>query len=1499
MNRIRSAITRATESTVGWLPIPGLGRTARRTWVGNGRAHIEVRGVDRPGSEAMSKHLEERLRLLPGVHWAEVNAVMARVIVAFDGDQVSVDDLVDTIGDVEEAHDTRTECFPKDRPEHPADVEPLRRQLLALGSDAAGIVLATLRPRLGLHTAREDLASVLAVIDATPRLRRELTERLGRPTADLTLAIVGATMQGLAQRPIGLLVDAAHRALLISEITARREVWLRREPELHEDGDAHPITPVPAERRVAPLPPGPVERYADRVSFAALTTAAGVVAATRDHRQARTVLAISSPRAARLTRDAFAARLDRSLCERGVISFDPTALRRLDRLDTVVIDSEVLTTGRMAIGELRVLLGDRSPEEQSRLRARAAELLDPASPKKVRRRGGWGLGPLEEVAPGKPGEVRTAAAELRRPGGAILGLAPGKELVAVLVAVPELTPNAMDLVTSARGVGRLIIAGVGSGLGERFGADEVMPRGSHLAAEVRRLQVEGRVVAVVASGNHAALRTSDCGIGVLPEDGPAPWGAHLMCGPGVAQACRILDAVVAARAVSRRGAMIALYGSVAAGLLALAGTGPGATGRALMASNAAAVAGMAVGSLASRSVAMQPDPVATDDTEWHALAVETALSRLHSTPEGLTADDASARLAEQPAADQRDGDGYVDATLDELANPLTPLLATGAAMSAASGSVTDAALIASVMGANALLGAAQRVNADRALRGLVRATAVRARARRNGAEIEVNTDEIVPGDVITLRAGDAVPADCRILRAVNLEVDESSLTGESQLVTKTVMPIAAESVADRRSMLYDGTIVAAGEATGLVVATGAQSESGRSAQAAQGGPRRGGVQARLLRMTGASIPIALGSGAALIAGGLLRGRPLGTTLGTAVSLAVAAVPEGLPLVATVAQIAAARRLSQRGALVRNQSTIEALGRVDVLCFDKTGTLTEGRVGLQRVSDGIADEAIGELSPVGRGILAAGLRASPDGGEEVPHPTDRAVIVAGATSGVAPSEGVGAWRVVEDLPFEPARGYHATLGATPDGQLLCVKGAPEILLPACERWRRGDEAGPLDEESRAVLEKEVDRLARKGYRVLAVAQRPASARTQVDAERIQRLEFLGLLALADAARPAALEAVRKLRLAGVKVIMITGDHPSTAEAVAAELEILNGGEVLTGPQLDALDDRQLAEVLPRVSVFARVTPTHKVRIVQGLQRLGHTVAMTGDGANDAAAIRLADVGVALGQRGTDAARESADLVVTDDRLETIIDAVVEGRAMWASVRDAVSVLLGGNLGEIAFTLGTGLLAPEGSPLNARQLLLVNLLTDLLPSMALAVRPPATRNPESLMHEGPEASLGGTLARDTAIRTVVTAGSTTGAWLVARGTGTTARAGTVALVTLVGSQLGQTMVAGWRSPLVLGASVVSAAALGAIIQTPGVSHFFGCRPLGPVGWVTGLTASGVGTAAAMVASKVAERVWPDGGGQPDNGGPDVPERPPEPEKSTVDTRPGPTRRGKGQT
>jgi cation-transporting ATPase I len=553
----------------------------------------------------------------------------------------------------------------------------------------------------------------------------------------------------------------------------------------------------------------------------------------------------------------------------------------------------------------------------------------------------------------------------------------------------------------------------------------------------------------------------------------------------------------------------------------------------------------------------------------------------------------------------------------------------------------------------------------------------------------------------------------------------------------------------------------------------------------------------------------------------------------------------------MAQLAAAGRLSQRGALVRQPRAVEALGRVNVLCADKTGTLTEGSIRLCLVSDGCESQSVSELGPRHRHVLAAALRASPstsDGGA-IPHLTDRALVAGARLAGVGSHDEFTGWQRIDHLPFESRRGFHAALAGHDHGTLLSVKGAPEVVLPLCTSWLRHDQVEPLTDVLGKRLEEEVAALAGKGYRVLVVAERVANSRSPLDQERLRDLSFCGYVAFADRVRPSARAAVHELRRAGVDVIMVTGDHPNTAKTIAAELGIGNGQGVVSGPDLDKLDDAALDEIIAGTAVFARVTPVQKVRVVAALQRSGRVVAMTGDGANDAPAIRLADVGIAMGAKSTAAARASADMVVTDERIETIVHAILEGRALWASVRDAVSLLVGGNVGEILFTLGAGLIAGE-SPLNPRQLLFVNLITDTLPALAIALRPPRAKTPEQLLREGPDASLGESLNRDIAWRASMTSVSATAAWLAARCTGGRRGASTVGLVTLTGSQLMQTFVLGGRSPLAIGASLGAFVVVITAVQTPGLSQALGCRPLGPLG----LAQAGIATAASTVVAVI---------------------------------------------
>jgi cation-transporting ATPase I len=1425
------------------------GRPQRRRWVGHGRAHIEVKGVHQPGNAGVAGEVEAGLVGLRGVHWAEVNAVLGRVIAAFDDREIGVDDLVEIIEGIEEAHGLAVERFPRDRPEHPADIETLQRHVYAIGADIAGLGLGLAGRVIRPGQLLAGVASVISLADATPTVRRTLESRLGHAATDLSLAVGNAVAQGLAQGPFGLVVDITHRGLRLAELRAQREVWHRREPELHKQREGAPPSPLSGAARPLPLPAGPVEAYADRAALAALAGAGAALAFTRDPRMMVAAAVTATPKAARLGREGFAAQLGRDLARSGVLAMDAEALRRLDRIDTVVVDADVLATGRAVPGAVWVVPQDQRQSEQVWLAAHA--LLDPADPTATVQRDGW----LLEPASGLTGPAREAAAHLRAPGSRVLALRRGGVLAGLVATEPELEPLALAIAAAARRVGEVIVAGRGSGVGNQVHADRVVAGGTNLAGSVRELQADGRAVVLVSARQHEALAAADVGIGV-PAGPRPPWGAHLLTGPGLSGACRILQAVPPAWAASRRAATLAAYGSGAGALMALAGPRAGASARSLMAVNGAALVSLGSGVWSARTLAGRPPPVVAVASDWHALPADAVLARLASSAHGLDEGEAARRRARQPSAAGSREPGVFRASLEELANPLTPALAVGAGMSAASGSVVDAVLIGSVMMANALVGGIQRVGAGQALRRLIDESAVRVRLRRGDGAALTTGDQLVTGDVIAVQAGDAVPADCRILSAHGLEVDESSLTGESQLVVKTADPVGAANPAERRSMLYAGTSIAAGTGTAVVVAVGPATEAGHSAQAARGERRPSGVQARLRQLTKITVPASLGAGAAVVAAGLLRHRPLARSLGTGVSLAVAAVPEGLPLVATVAQLSAAQRLSRRNALVRNPDTMEALGRVDVLCFDKTGTLTEGRLRLHCIWAG-ADQPLGALGPDGREVLAAALRASPEhrNGEPLAHPTDHAVVDGAAAAGVAAELGTGSWQPEGELPFEPSRGYHAVLGRTLSGHRLAVKGAPETVLPLCSHMQQPGGPVPLGEPARQALGEAADRLARRGNRVLAVAERDVSGRRELREGRVRRLCFAGLLAFTDPVRDSAARAVRGLRTAGMDVMMITGDHPSTAESIAAELGLIDGRRVVTGPSLDALSDPDLDQLLAKVGVFARVSPEQKVRIVAALQRGGHVVAVTGDGANDAPAIKLADVGVALGRRATNAAKEAADVVVTDDRIETIIDAIVEGRAMWASVRDAISVLLGGNLGEIAFTVGTGLLLPGGAPLNARQLLLVNLFTDLVPSMALAARPPAGITPQILLAEGPDISLASPLTRDVLIRGALTAGAGTAAWCGGRVTGMSGRrAGTVALIGVVGAQLGQTLLAGWRSPLVVAASLGSAGALAGVIQTPGVSQFFGCRPVGPLGWGIGLTAATAATVGVPLASRL---------------------------------------------
>ena len=1420
---------------------------SRRTWIGRTRAHLEFRELSPTELTSFVHQVELGFKTLSRVEWVELNPHSRRIVVSFEEGAYELEELIEVLAQAERTAGVHEAPFRDEVWEHPGDDETVERLKVGLLADALGVVVGTGLRFSPLPASRvgATVAAVVAVVQSTDRLRRVAEERLGPLRADLTMHVTAAFAYGVAQRPGSAFVEGIHKLSLLGEAEARRRVWQQREGELCQTQATHRFDDVRREPRPRALPRGPIEEYADRAWIVSLGGFAVSFLTTRSVQRAVAALFGGLPTPARLGRDAFAADLGRALAKRQTLVVDPQALRKLDRIDCLVLQADLVARDRF---EIRNLVATAEADEAEARRV-IQQLLDVERPIDIKRTGEYTLAPLGVLDVAVPPELSQHTPGLGARGGLVFGLMQSGALIAA--AEVDLIPQTGidELIAAAHEAQmRVVIASNDEAVLHGIAADDTIPEGEGFARGIRRLQREGRTVCAVVTGASAGMAAADCAIGLMREGEVTPWGAHIICRDDLSDVRFLIHSCVVARQVSKQSVNIALGAATLGALVSAGGVLPLTGRRVIAVVNAASVVSMLNGVRGSMRLARRALPPPRDRTPWHALEADGVLKKLDTSRDGLAKRDSQRRKKRVP--DQRSALAELAENItDELFNPLAPLLAAGAGLSAAVGSFGDATMVGGVVVVNSLIGGVQRFRTERRIRELSR-TARRSALVRRGTDIaEVDATELVRGDVIVLEAGDVVPADCRIIEADSLEVDASSLTGESLPVRKSAATSFEPQVADRSSMLFEGTSLAAGRASAVVVATGDETEARRGSGASKRDPSRGGVERRMKSLINLTGPIALAAGVGVIGAGLLRGRKLEDLVGTGVSLAVASVPEGLPLLATAAQLAAADRLSKQGALVRNARSIEALGRVDVLCIDKTGTLTEGRVELSFVSDGEDTTAIAELSEVSKAVLAAALRAAPDlrAGPSAQDPMDAALGRAGATRQVEPGLRAGYVRG-QELAFEAGRAYQAVTYHAASDTLVAVKGSPEAILPSADVWLRGQERVPLDRALRAELLAKAREFGRRGLRVLAVCEREGTPSDGLDLARLEGLTFRGFIAFSDPVRPTSAQAVADLRAAGVEVVMLTGDHPSTAEAVARDVDLLRGRAVITGTELTELSDDELDRRIKSFGVFARVTPAQKVRVVRALQRAGRVVAMVGDGANDAPAIRLSNVGIAIGEGSTSAARAAADIVLTDERIETLVLAVVEGRAMWASVRDAVSILIGGNLGEIGFTLGAGLIDGR-PPLNARQLLLVNLLTDVAPAMAIALRPPEATTMKSLAEEGPEVSLGKALNRDIASRAIVTTLGASSAWVIGRLTGTRTSANTIGLLALVGSQLGQTMVSGRYSRPVMVTSITSAALLASIVQTPGVSHLFGCRPLGPIGWATAVGASAAATYAGM--------------------------------------------------
>ncbi|VVB53107.1 Potassium-transporting ATPase ATP-binding subunit [uncultured archaeon] len=737
---------------------------------------------------------------------------------------------------------------------------------------------------------------------------------------------------------------------------------------------------------------------------------------------------------------------------------------------------------------------------------------------------------------------------------------------------------------------------------------------------------------------------------------------------------------------------------------------------------------------------------------WHSMAPEEALKSVEGSSSGLSESQVERRLKQYgenrlKAAKKKN---IVLRFLEQFNDLLIFILIAAAVVSGFLGEVLDTIVILAIVVLNAVFGFLQEYKAERSLEALRNMMAPEASVRRNGKEKRIPANQIVPGDILLIHAGDKIAADCRLVEAFDLKVDESSLTGESVPVAKQVDSLSeSTSLADRSCMVYMGTIATYGRGVAVVVATGMETEMGRIAGLVESVVEEATPLQQRLDGLAKQIGVAtLVVCAVVFTVGWLSGKPALEMFMESVSLAVAAVPEGLPATITITLALGVQRMVKRNAVLRKLPAVETLGAATVIASDKTGTLTQNEMTVRQArtlarnyevsGDGYAP--VGEFTEGGRvadvksdsdlvlmlraAVLCndATLRKESGRWAIEGDPTEAALVVLAGKGGVLQDVRKEAVRVKE-VPFDGARKRMTTVHKEFGVSVAYVKGAPEVLLPLCKRAQKNGKETAFSEAQKKKVLLEAEDMAGRALRVLAFAYKKIP-----EGEKGKNLEedlvYIGIVGMMDPPRPEVAEAVARCKAAGIRPIIITGDHPLTAKAVAKEIGLETKG-VLSGVELDALSEAELHKKVLEVSVYARVSPEHKLRIIHALKKHGHIVAMTGDGVNDAPALKRADIGVAMGITGTDVSKEASDMVLTDDNFASIVAAVEEGRMIYANIRKFILFLLSSNVGEILiifFGILLGVRYNWPLPLMPIQLLWVNLVTDGLPALALAVDPP---------------------------------------------------------------------------------------------------------------------------------------------------------------------------------
>ncbi len=736
---------------------------------------------------------------------------------------------------------------------------------------------------------------------------------------------------------------------------------------------------------------------------------------------------------------------------------------------------------------------------------------------------------------------------------------------------------------------------------------------------------------------------------------------------------------------------------------------------------------------------------------WHTLSVAHTLQKLATTPGGLSTAEAQRRLQIHGPNRLRPPQrrGPVLRFLLQFHNVLIYVLLLSAGITAVLGHAVDTGVILGVTLINAIVGFVQEGKAESALAAIRNMLSLKATVLRDGQRCEIAAEELVPGDWVLLQSGDKAPADLRLVNCKNLRIQEAVLTGEAEAVEKTIAPAVAEAaLGDRTDMVYSGTLVSYGQATGVVVATGEQTEIGRISTLLEQVEEIATPLLRQMAQFGRwlSAAIVLAAAATFALGVYWRGLSEDDMFMAAVALAVAAIPEGLPAIMTIILAIGVQRMARRNAIVRRLPAVETLGAVTVICSDKTGTLTRNEMTVQRVvtaerafavsgagyapSGGfsvgeqlIQPEAALDLQAIGRAVLLcndAVLRQQDDQWRMEGDPTEGALLTLAHKAGLDPKVELARCPRLDSIPFESEHRFMATLHRDQDDHaIVYVKGAPERILTMCACERGLEDMQPLRPD---YWRQQVEELAAAGQRVLAIAFRslPDAQSTLAVADIEVDSILLGLLGISDPPREEAIRAVRQTQQAGIRVKMITGDHGATARAIAVQLGIGDGRQVLTGPELEALDDSALQAVVLDTDVYARASPEHKLRLVAALQARNQVVAMTGDGVNDAPALKRADIGVAMGRNGTEAAKEAAAMVLADDNFASIAHAVEEGRTVYDNLRKALLFTLPTN-GAQALVIVAAILLGVTLPITPVQILWVNMVTAVTLALALAFEP----------------------------------------------------------------------------------------------------------------------------------------------------------------------------------